>query len=76
MGRTTDGTPRAAPTDTARGLGADGNDFDYANDPTGAVIPCAAHIRKTHPRSFAPSPRIMRRGIPFGTPFGTPFDTV
>jgi len=71
MGRAKDGTPLAAPIDPTRGLGADANDFDYANDPAGTVTPCAAHIRKTHPRSFAPSPRTMRRGIPFGAPFDT-----
>jgi len=71
MGRAKDGTPLATPTDPARGLGTDGNDFDYATDPAGKVTPCAAHIRKTHPRSFAPSPRMMRRGIPFGAPFDT-----
>ena len=68
MGRSQDGTPLATPTDPTRGLGDDGNDFDYANDPTGQTTPCAAHIRKTHPRSFSPAPRMMRRGIPFGAP--------
>jgi len=71
MGRAKDGTPLAAPADPTRGLGADANDFDFANDPAGTVTPCAAHIRKTHPRSFSPSPRMMRRGIPFGAPFDT-----
>jgi Dyp-type peroxidase family len=71
MGRAKDGTPLATPTDPARGLGTDGNDFDYATDPAGKVTPCAAHIRKTHPRSFFPNPRMMRRGIPFGAPFDT-----
>jgi len=71
MGRTKEGPPLAAPTDRARGLGVDANDFDYANDPAGQATPCAAHIRKTHPRAFAPSPRMMRRGIPFGAPLDT-----
>ena len=71
MGRQLNGDPLAAPTDPTRGLGSDGNDFSYAADSAGAVTPCPAHIRKTHPRDFAPHPRLARRGIPFGVPFDT-----
>ena len=69
MGRSKDGTPLSAPTDQTQGLGPDGNDFNYQSDPSGQLTPCAAHIRKTHPRAFAQKPRLMRRGIPFGAPF-------
>lgn len=62
IGRHPDGRPLAA---------ADGNDFDYSDDPTGAETPCPAHIRKTNPRAFAHRTprqhRLLRRGVPFGT---------
>jgi Dyp-type peroxidase family len=53
------------------------NDFDYQeNDPDGAYVPRAAHIRKTYPRDQRPPGedeaqrrRIIRRGIPFGQSF-------
>ena len=59
------------------------NDFEFGDDPDGAVVPLAAHIRKTYPRdqptreggeSDTQTHRVMRRGIPFGTslPAGTP----
>jgi Dyp-type peroxidase family len=61
IGRHPDGRPLA---------GVRTNDFDYSDDPTGAVTPCPAHIRKTNPRAFAHRTprqhRILRRGIPFG----------
>ncbi|TQM83999.1 Dyp-type peroxidase family [Saccharothrix saharensis] len=61
IGRHPDGRPLA---------GVRANDFDYSDDPTGAVTPCPAHIRKTNPRAFAHRTprqhRILRRGIPFG----------
>ncbi|WP_367137438.1 Dyp-type peroxidase [Saccharothrix sp. HUAS TT1] len=61
IGRHPDGRPLAA---------SSGDDFDYADDPTGAVTPCPAHIRKTNPRSFTHRTprqhRVLRRGIPFG----------
>lgn len=71
MGRQLNGDPLAAPTNPARGLGDDANDFTYATDPAGAVTPCPAHIRKTHPRNFAVQPRLARRGIAFGPLFDT-----
>jgi Dyp-type peroxidase family len=52
------------------------NNFEYGNDPDGAVVPLAAHIRKAYPRdeptkdggeSDTQTHRIIRRGIPFGT---------
>jgi Dyp-type peroxidase family len=49
------------------------NNFDYDQDPDGTLVPRAAHIRKTNPRSEAPPGkevsnrhRILRRGIPYG----------
>lgn len=69
MGRHKDGTPLASPTNANQGLGVDNNDFDYANDPSGTTPPCPAHISKTQPRAFGRTPRLMRRGIPFGNPF-------
>jgi len=52
------------------------NNFTYATDPDGTVVPLAAHVRKANPRDettnaagFADTltHRIIRRGIPFGT---------
>jgi len=59
------------------------NNFTYGADPSGSVVPLAAHIRKANPRDESANPggladtlthRIIRRGIPFGTslPTGTP----
>lgn len=76
VGRFKSGEPLARPDDEARGLGKDRNDFDYANDPMGKDTPCAAHIRKTHPRSFVGrSNRLMRRGIPYGPVFSGATET-
>ncbi|RKT56521.1 Dyp-type peroxidase [Saccharothrix australiensis] len=73
IGRHRDGRPLASPAAGAPGLGPDRNDFDYADDPRGASTPCAAHIRKTNPRSFTfrdpRQRRILRRGVPFGPPY-------
>lgn len=70
MGRQLDGTPLAEPTDPAVRHGSDNNAFDFHQDPAGTLTPCPAHIRKTNPRAFSPSPpRLMRRGIAFGAPF-------
>ena len=51
------------------------NNFEFGDDPEGALTPRAAHIRKAYPRD-SPTPtggesdtqthRILRRGIPFG----------
>ncbi len=69
MGRKTDGRPLALPTNPTLGHGQDNNAFDFAQDASGAVTPCPAHIRKTNPRAGAPTgPRLMRRGIAFGRP--------
>jgi Dyp-type peroxidase family len=62
--------------------GANVNNFTYT-DPTGSVVPLAAHIRKANPRDQGTGQtdladtlthRIIRRGIPFGIslPSGTP----
>ena len=59
------------------------NNFEFGGDPNGAVVPLAAHIRKTYPRDSrtrdggeadAQTHRMLRRGIPFGAslPAGTP----
>jgi Dyp-type peroxidase family len=59
------------------------NNFTYATDPNGSVVPLAAHVRKANPRDETTNHagladtlthRIIRRGIPFGTslPPGTP----
>jgi Dyp-type peroxidase family len=54
------------------------NDFEFADDADGALVPRAAHIRKTYPRDEATpgggeadtqTHRILRRGIPFGQPY-------
>ncbi|HEY4333980.1 MAG TPA: Dyp-type peroxidase, partial [Ilumatobacteraceae bacterium] len=58
------------------------NDFEYGDDPNGAVVPLCAHIRKAYPRDEptrdggeedTQTHRILRRGIPFGAslPLGT-----
>lgn len=44
------------------------NDFDYASDPQGALVPGGAHIRKTNPRDGS-VPRLLRRGITYGEPY-------
>lgn len=60
IGRHHDGRPLTGHT----------NDFDYSDDPAGAITPCPSHIRKTNPRAFGHRTprqhRIVRRGIPFG----------
>lgn len=68
VGRKKDGTPLAQGQNPVTGVGPGGNDFTYENDGAGKQTPCAAHIRRTHPRRFEPSQehRIMRRGIPYG----------
>jgi Dyp-type peroxidase family len=49
------------------------NQFDYANDPEGALCPLGAHIRRANPRSsqgldgdLTKRRRMIRRGIPYG----------
>lgn len=68
VGRKKDGTPLAQAENPVKGIGAGGNDFTYENDGQGSHTPCAAHIRRSHPRFFEKSQRrrIMRRGIPYG----------
>lgn len=61
VGRFKDGTPLALfPTD-----GHPTNSFSYDDDPEGAHCPLQAHIRKVNPRQSG-TPRIVRRGIPYG----------
>jgi len=51
------------------------NQFDHADDPSGARCPMGSHIRRTNPRradvagSGGETHRIMRRGLPYGAPF-------
>lgn len=52
------------------------DNFDYDQDPDGKLVPRAAHIRKTNPRSAEPPGkaesnrhRILRRGVPYGPEF-------
>ena len=51
------------------------NNFEFGDDVDGAVVPLAAHVRKTYPRddstptggeSDTQTHRLLRRGIPFG----------
>jgi len=49
------------------------NQFDYTDDPEGALCPLGAHIRRANPRSsqglagdLAKRRRMIRRGIPYG----------
>ena len=85
VGRYRSGAPLMSPGNasedqTVAGAGAaaaDPNDFTYGGDPSGDVVPRAAHIRKTYPRD-QPLPgdnaqrrRILRRGIPFGEPYAS-----
>lgn len=51
----------------------DVNDFNFDNDPQGALCPFHAHIRLANPRITAPEagsrpPRIVRRGMSYGPP--------
>ncbi|MFF4698227.1 Dyp-type peroxidase [Streptomyces chattanoogensis] len=73
VGRKKNGTPLDPGENPLTGVGSSANDFTYENDGEGKHTPCAAHIRRTHPRHFEPSQRhrIMRRGIPYG-PLYTP----
>jgi Dyp-type peroxidase family len=54
------------------------NNFGYASDTDGGILPRAAHIRKTYPRdeetpgggaADTETHRILRRGIPYGEPY-------
>ena len=48
------------------------NDFNFVNDPHGAVCPFHAHIRRANPRTDPAKgsrpPRIVRRGMSYGAP--------
>jgi deferrochelatase/peroxidase EfeB len=76
-------------TDPGKGIPALGgndtlnNNFEFGDDPLGAVCPLASHIRKAYPRDEQTLPRaddsesatqthrLLRRGIPFGTSYGS-----
>jgi deferrochelatase/peroxidase EfeB len=76
VGRSRDGEPNAGPF--AGDRGGRFNDFDYQDDPEGAVCPFSAHIRKANPRGATGDldkereRRIVRRGLPYGTRDGQP----
>lgn len=61
VGRDRAGDPLASPGNI--------DNFTYAADPTGALCPAQAHIRRANPRDRA-APRLMRRGMSFGPPAG------
>lgn len=77
-------SPEAAAADSPALASDEIDNFDYDQDPDGKLMPRAAHIRKTNPRSAVPPGkdesnrhRILRRGIPYGpeivpgeTPYG------
>jgi deferrochelatase/peroxidase EfeB len=59
------------------------DDFDYVGDPSGAMCPIGAHIRRCNPRSSTivqrganHSRQIVRRGVPYGSEYkpGQPDD--
>lgn len=72
MGRHTDGRPLLSPA-AGRGIGPGQNDFDYSDDPDGAICPLASHVRRANPRTATepgdetPLPRIIRRGMSYGS---------
>jgi Dyp-type peroxidase family len=72
IGRWPDGTPLSlaqAPYDRQT-TAAELNDFNYLNDPEGRITPRFAHIRRMRNRDGTDrTPRILRRGIPFGPAF-------
>jgi Dyp-type peroxidase family len=57
------------------------NNFEFEDDPQGAICPMSAHVRKAYPRdeltpagqpdseSATQTHRLLRRGIPYGSPF-------
>jgi Dyp-type peroxidase family len=72
VGRWPDGTPLVAnPRDPETGELA--NEFDFLDDPEGALCPLGAHIRRSNPRAglglggeLTKRRRIIRRGITYG----------
>jgi Dyp-type peroxidase family len=73
VGRERDGTPLVAePRDPATGALA--HEFDFLDDPAGALCPLGAHIRRANPRGglglggeLTKRRRIIRRGITYGS---------
>jgi Dyp-type peroxidase family len=69
VGRWPSGTPTAiAPfTDDQPDKSVEDNVFDFENDAKGERTPMSAHVRRLNPRKpKAGTPRLLRRGIPFG----------
>ncbi len=61
MGRMRNGAPLIKP--------AEGNTFDYSDDPYGLQCPLTSHIRRANPREIThrrKSPKILRRGMTYG----------
>ncbi|MBM3222261.1 MAG: hypothetical protein FJZ47_00435 [Candidatus Tectomicrobia bacterium] len=61
VGRFEDGTPVTLQATDGRPTNA----FTYVDDPDGGKCPLQAHVRKVTPRQPG-TPRIVRRGIPYG----------
>ena len=70
VGRWPSGARAAVDVTTDPGKPSNDNDFDFSDDTMGRSCPFGAHIRKVNPRAgpkdLAQTPRIIRRGIPFG----------
>lgn len=74
-GNKTTGTPALGNNPTLN------NNFEFGDDPDGALCPLSAHIRKAYPRdeftpagkkdskSYTQTRRLLRRGIPYGAPY-------
>lgn len=70
VGRWPSGAPIKASQASDPGGEHDENDFDFSDDPNARSCPFGAHIRKVNPRNgpkdVVETPRMLRRGIPFG----------
>jgi Dyp-type peroxidase family len=73
VGRWPSGAPVSMDVGDDPGPIPDEDSFDFGDDPDGRKCPFGAHIRKVNPRSgpkdVVHSPRLLRRGIPFGPAF-------
>lgn len=72
VGRWRDGTPLMIQPERSQ-KSEPTNQFDYTDDPEGALCPLGAHIRRANPRSsqglggdLSKRRRMIRRGIPYG----------
>jgi Dyp-type peroxidase family len=73
VGRWPSGAPAKISESRDPGGSPPDDNFDFHDDPEGQVCPFAAHIRKVNPRNgpkdVVDTPRMLRRGIPFGPRF-------